>query len=55
MTSDKRDDDYLKKLAQVDDKVKERLDQQFGQLRIIAICAAVLIVALIIGRRIVGV
>ena len=55
MTNDKRDNDYLDKLAEVDDKVKERLDQQFSQLRVIAICAAVLIVVLLVGRRVFGI
>ena len=55
MTSDKRDNDYLEKPAEVDDKVKERLDHQFSQLRVIAIIAAVLIVLLLVGRRLLGV
>lgn len=54
MTGDERDKDYLEKLAEVDDKIKDRLDQQFGQLRVIAIGAAVLIVVLLIGRRLFG-
>ncbi len=55
MTGDDPDKDYLKKLADVDDQVRERLDQQFGQLRVIAICVAVAIVALLVGRRLLGI
>ncbi|MEM8977331.1 MAG: hypothetical protein AAGD43_35225 [Pseudomonadota bacterium] len=55
MAGEERDNDYLKKLAEVDDKVKERLDQQFGQLRVIAICVAVVIVVLLVGRRLLGI
>lgn len=52
--SDNRDKDYLEKLAEVDDKVRERLDQQFGQLRLIAIIGAVIVIAILVGRRILG-
>ena len=52
--NDEPDKEYLKKLAEVDDKVRERLDQQFGQLRLIAIIGTVVVVLLFLGRRLFG-
>ena len=50
--SDEPDKEYLKKLAEVDDQVRERLDQQFGQLRLIAIIGTVIVILFLVGRRI---
>ena len=52
--NDEPDKEYLKKLAEVDDKVRERLDQQFGQLRLIAIIGTVVVVLFLLGRRLFG-
>lgn len=52
--SDEPDKEYLKKLAEIDDQVRERLDQQFGQLRLIAIIGTVIVVLFLIGCRIFG-
>ena len=54
MTSNDRDNDYLDKLAKVDGEVRQRLDREFGQLRVIAVIVVVVVVLLVIGRWIVG-
>jgi hypothetical protein len=54
MTSDNGDKDYLDKLQEVDGKIRQRLDQEFGQIRVIAVVAAVLIGLLIAVRWLLG-
>lgn len=54
MTSDNRDNDYLDRLTEVDDDVRQRLDSEFGQLRAILITVAVVVVLIVIGRWVLG-
>ena len=55
MTEKDGDDDYLKKLEQVDETVRQRIDDQFGQLRVLAIIAAIVLVLVFAGRWVLGV
>ena len=54
MTNNNRDNDYLDKFDEVDGKIKQRLDREFGQLRVIAVATVVLVVLFVIGRWIFG-
>ena len=55
MAGNDRDDDYLKKLADVDENVRQRLDREFGQLRVVALIGALVLVLVFVGRWIFGV
>ena len=54
MTKNNRENDYLDKFDEVDRNVRQRLDREFGQLRVIAIAGVGLVVLIVLGRWIFG-
>ena len=46
--------DYLEKLKDVDNNVRQRIDREFGQLRIITIAVMAVVAVVVIGRWLFG-
>lgn len=54
MTDKDPDKEYLERLKDVDDKVQQRLNDEFSQLRTIALVVVALALLFVVGSRFIG-